>query len=278
MADTDHDYVLGHSVQEQERLLLQGRFLRPYTEKYLRAAGIGVGMHVLDIGCGIGDVALLAADMVGPGGSVTCIDRDSAAIDKAELRAKQHGCSSWMQFSVSALNEFLTEQKFDALIGRYILLYQPDPVAIIKHLLTFLKPGAIVAFHEVDFPDAEPSYPPCPLFNKAYSLIGEAFTRSGVSPHYGRQIGHSFLCANLAFPTIMCEGIIGGGRASYVYSWVAATLMTVAPRLKQLGVQIPSDLSLDHTLAARLEEEAVRLGSQLLAPVQYGAWSRVQAT
>jgi hypothetical protein len=32
------NYVLGQSVHEYERLMLQGRILRPYTEKFFRAA------------------------------------------------------------------------------------------------------------------------------------------------------------------------------------------------------------------------------------------------
>ena len=60
------DYILGYSDHEHERLLLQGRILRPYTERFLHAAGLAAGMRVLDVGCGLGDVALLAADIVGP--------------------------------------------------------------------------------------------------------------------------------------------------------------------------------------------------------------------
>jgi ubiquinone/menaquinone biosynthesis C-methylase UbiE len=63
---TPSNYVLGHSNEEYERLVLQARILRPYTEKFFRAAGVTPGMRVLDLGSGVGDVALLAADIVGP--------------------------------------------------------------------------------------------------------------------------------------------------------------------------------------------------------------------
>ena len=65
---TASNYVLGQSVHEYERLMLQARILRPYTEKFFRAAGLAPGMRVLDVGSGMGDVALLSADIVGPGG------------------------------------------------------------------------------------------------------------------------------------------------------------------------------------------------------------------
>ena len=61
---TASNYVLGQSVHEYERLMLQARILRPYTEKFFRAPGL----RLLDVGSGMGDVALLSADIVGPGG------------------------------------------------------------------------------------------------------------------------------------------------------------------------------------------------------------------
>ena len=60
--------------------MLQARILRPYTEKFFRAAGLAPGMLVLDVGSGMGDVALLSADIVGPGGHVLGIDWDATAL------------------------------------------------------------------------------------------------------------------------------------------------------------------------------------------------------
>jgi ubiquinone/menaquinone biosynthesis C-methylase UbiE len=74
------NYVLGQSTYEQERLMLQARILRPYTERFFRAAGLEPGMRVLDLGSGVGDVALLAGDIVGPCGRVLGLDRDAMAL------------------------------------------------------------------------------------------------------------------------------------------------------------------------------------------------------
>ena len=59
-------YALGSSDLEHERLMVQARLLRPWTEHFLRAGGLRPGMSVLDLGSGIGDVTLLAAEIVGP--------------------------------------------------------------------------------------------------------------------------------------------------------------------------------------------------------------------
>lgn len=50
---SDADYVLGRSNQEYRRLIEQAQFLHPSTKRMLQAAGIGPGMHVLDVGCGV---------------------------------------------------------------------------------------------------------------------------------------------------------------------------------------------------------------------------------
>ena len=103
-------------------------------------------------------------------------------------------------------------------------------------------------------------------------LVSEVFGRG--APPVGRRLGKTFLNAGLPFPTIAAEILIGGGAGSYVYPWLANTLISVAPRLAQLGLSMPPGVAADHSLADRMEEEAVRLGSQTLAPAQFGAWTR----
>lgn len=91
---TKHAYVFDNDPQELRRLILQAAVLRPVTERLLRVAQLGKGMHVLDLGCGAGDVSLLAADIVGPTGSVTAIDRDERALAIASERAASRRSTS----------------------------------------------------------------------------------------------------------------------------------------------------------------------------------------
>ena len=64
------DYVLGHSDRELERLRRQGALFSDLTRDLLVRAGLKKAMHVLDIGCGVGDVSLIAADLVSQEGTV----------------------------------------------------------------------------------------------------------------------------------------------------------------------------------------------------------------
>ena len=54
-------YPLGSTDAEQERLIRQAARLEPITERFFCDAGISPGQRVLDVGSGVGDVAMLAA-------------------------------------------------------------------------------------------------------------------------------------------------------------------------------------------------------------------------
>src|SRR5262245_29545775 len=90
-AAPSRSYVMTHSDRERRRLALQASIINPFTERFLRDAGISEGMHVLDFGCGVGDVSLVAARLVGAGGSVTGIDLDPEALATATARAQEEG-------------------------------------------------------------------------------------------------------------------------------------------------------------------------------------------
>jgi SAM-dependent methyltransferase len=275
-ADTSaSNYMLGYSDHEHERLMPQARVLRPYTDRFFRAAGLQPGMKVLDIGSGMGDVSLLAADIVGPGGKVLGIDRDPIGIERATQRARHQGCGSWTSFQQSNLDEFSTEETFDALVGRFILLYQPDPAATIKRLSRFIKPGGIIVFHEMDFTfTAKPSFPPCAPYDQSCYLIAETTSRLGVPTGMGCRLGKAFVDADLPFPCMASETPVGGGAGSNLFSWIANTAISLSPRFAAVGLTAPEGLPLDASLAEKIEQCAIEQGSQLIGPQQFAAWTR----
>src|SRR6266568_3831482 len=85
------DYALGYNDAEHERLIRQAARVAPITERLFREAGIGPGQRVLDIGSGVGDVAMLAARLVGPSGEVVGVERDTRSIAKARARVAEAG-------------------------------------------------------------------------------------------------------------------------------------------------------------------------------------------
>ena len=211
------DYVLGNSAQEQERLKLQGRFLEKWTEQFFLLAGLEPGMSVLDLGCGAGDVSLLAARLVGPSGHVTGIDRDLVVIKKARERVRDEGRSANVEFIHADLLTFHADRSFDAVVGRYVLFFQADPVAAIAHAAKQVRPQGIIVFHEMDVANRIRSYPDGTLFERMYALIAETLRRGGVRVDLGLHLTHLFLNAGLPWPTIKAEVPVGGEPGSFIY-------------------------------------------------------------
>lgn len=267
------DYVLGNSAQEQERLKLQGKFLEKWTEQFFVSAGLEPGMRVLDLGCGMGDVSLLAARLVGTSGHVTAIDRDLVVIEMARKRSIDEERGGNIDFIGSELLDFHTERSFDAVVGRYVLFFQPDPVAVIAHAAKQVRREGIIVFHEMDLANRLRSYPDGTLFDKMYALIGETDRRAGVLVDLGLRLTSLFLDAGLPWPTIKAEVPVGGEPGSFLYRWFTETLRSLLPRIEQFGLGSAEELDLD-TLVARMEAEAVALRTQLLGPLQFGAWTR----
>ena len=132
------DYPLGYSEQEARRLTEQAALLEELTAAVFQRAGISVGMTVLDIGCGVGDVSLLAARLVGPQGAVLGIDRAASSVETARRRASALGMDN-ARFEQADLASFDPRQSFDALLGRLVLLYLDDPADTLRRLSRYLR-------------------------------------------------------------------------------------------------------------------------------------------
>jgi 2-polyprenyl-3-methyl-5-hydroxy-6-metoxy-1,4-benzoquinol methylase len=106
-------------------------------------SGIQRSMSVLDLGCGIGDVSLWMAKLVGPTGLVVGVDESAEAIDVAEKRATVAGQCYWTQFVNADLNTFVPRQRFDAVVVRRALLL-PDERASFLRLSSCLRPDGVI--------------------------------------------------------------------------------------------------------------------------------------
>src|SRR6266700_913042 len=106
-------YVLGHADFEIERLQFQAGIVASVTRRLIRECGIGPGMRVLDIGCGVGDVSMLLAEAVGDSGNVVAFDREPRAIDMAKSRALAAGYRQ-IEFLVASDESFPDRPIFDA--------------------------------------------------------------------------------------------------------------------------------------------------------------------
>ena len=264
-------YFLGHSEAEIERLALQSAFYRQTTQSALQRAGLAQGMRVLDIGAGGGDVSLIAAELVGPSGFVLGIDRSAQAVAAATRRVERAGVRH-VHFAVSELDAFATDAPFDALIGRFVLMYMADPAATLRALVRHLRPGGIVMFEEMEMRSAR-GYPDAPLFARCVDWYSTAIEGAGFESGMGGKLFATFLAAGLPAPRAMVAGRLEGGADPPGYALMAANVRTMLPMLLRLNAVSEAEVGLD-TLAERLRQEAVEGGRCLMFPLLVSVCAR----
>ena len=264
-------YVLGSTDPERHRLVRQAQALHAVTYDAFRAAGIAPGMRVLDIGCGAGDVAMLAANLVGSAGAVVALDRDPQNLAFARERASQATFAN-IEFRESDIMHFADTQPFDAIVGRYILLFLPDRVAALRHLLTALKPGGIVAFVEPDFSVPFRSEPHAPLYSKATEWARAVIRASNVNMDSGPGLLRVFHEAGLVRTKMDCRTILGGGTESEVYELFTAVVRSLLPAIEAHKIATREEVDID-TLEQRIRAEAIALGSVLFGYTNFAAWA-----
>jgi SAM-dependent methyltransferase len=265
-------YVLGHSETELRRLALQSAFWGELTEEVLRRAGVGAGMHVLDIGTGAGDVAILAAKLTGPSGSVLGIDRSDDAVKRASARAAAEGLS-WCRFSVADAQTFATDQRFDAVVGRLVLMHVGDPAGVLRSLCPLLRPGGIMAFHEIVL-NAMCSVPKLPLTSRISQYVVAAFERAGARANMGLELDATFRDAGLPPPELYAAARPVAGAESPGFAVFTAVTRALLPAMEKFGIATAAEIDID-TLEDRLRDEIVAANACWLTPVLVGAWTRI---
>ena len=270
---TQAKYILGHSQQEIGRLILQATILRPFTERLMRNAQIGPGMRVLDLGCGAGDVSMLAAEFVGPSGSVVGIDRNPQVVNLASRRVRTAGLRHVTLKDVP-LDAFSDPDLFDCVVGRYVLIHQADPIDFLRTAARLVRPGGVIAFHEIDIAGAFNSRPRVWRWDAAGNLILAAFRDA--LPHHdsANRLVERFSDAGLPVPNLFREMIVGGGTSSPLYAWLADTMRSVWPQLVEMGIATEERFPAEF-LASRVRSAAVEACSQIEAPAQVCAWTRI---
>jgi ubiquinone/menaquinone biosynthesis C-methylase UbiE len=261
-------YHLGYSDAEHERLIRQAIRLAPVTERFFREAGLGAGQCVLDVGSGVGDVAMLAARIVGPSGSVVGLERDGRSIDRARARAAQASLDN-VHFVQSDIDEYVTDQLFDGVVGRYVLQFLPDPVATLRSLASFVRPGGIVAFQEGSWSPFIALSAHLPLWLSAVSLLHEAGRRAGINLEIGPALQRTFRAAGLPKPQMRLEMELDSDP-DFV-RWLSDCVKSVFPQMQAFNLRYEALGDLD-TLAERLTREVEESDTVVPWLGLVGAW------
>ena len=264
------DYLLGSSDREHARLIRQAARLAPITESLFREAGIGLGHRVLDIGSGVGDVAMLAASIVGPNGAVVGVERDAASLVKATARAAEAGLAN-ITFVQGDVTNLSVSGSFDAAVGRYILQFLPDPAAVLRSVMRHVRPGGIIAFLEQSWAPFVLMSSHVPLWSAAVNAIFDVSRRGVIDMEMGVALHRAFPDAGLPIPRQRL--VMELGHDAEFTSWVSDVVLTLEVQARQHGVSLEALGPLD-TLAARLQTEVSASNTVVPWLALVAAWCR----
>jgi hypothetical protein len=147
-------------------------------------------------------------------------------------------------FTHTDIAQFSSDTLFDAVVGRYILQFLPDPVGILRSLSQAVRPGG---------------------------LIQEASARSGVNLEMGPELHGVFQDAGLPVPRMRLEMELG--HDPDFTRWVSDVVRTLHPQIEKFHLPLEQLGDLD-TLGQRLQEEVA--ASKTVVPWigLVGAWCR----
>jgi SAM-dependent methyltransferase len=128
----------------------------PVSEALIADAEIALGQSVLDVATGPGEPALRIADLVGSKGEVVGIDPLAGMIEAARRAAERLSLSNARFETARADSLPFPDDRFDAVVSRFGVMFFPSPVAGVREMLRVLKPGKKVAFAVWHFRDDNP--------------------------------------------------------------------------------------------------------------------------
>jgi SAM-dependent methyltransferase len=192
------------------------------------------------------------------------------ALAKARSRAVTAGID-WVQFVEADLAHVGVDALFDAVVGRFILMFLPSPVTVMRNLAAKVRPGGVLVFQEASWPSFLPQLTHLPLWSRCAALMVEILGRSGARTDNALGLFRDFQAIGLQPPEMRLEVPIGPDP--YARRWLAELLLTVQPRMTELGVSgdAVGDFS---TLADRLEQELDAARSYGAGVGLIGAWAR----
>ncbi|MGD9906470.1 MAG: trans-aconitate 2-methyltransferase [Vicinamibacterales bacterium] len=268
-------YVCGHAPREFDRLEVQGRLYEAVTRRLLVRAGIDAGQQVIDLGCGGGDVSRLAAAAVGAAGSVVGVDRSREAVAAARVRLAD---LPQVRVVVGELDTWAPEAPVDAVVGRFVLMHQRDPVALLARARRWVRPGGVVAFVESDTGGLVPgvhSRPHSPTYQRIVEVWQATIRAAGAHVGMGAGLADAFLAAGFVDPSIEIDTCASGDPASPIFRFAVESLRSMLPMAAAAGIAAPSPAEIDG-LEAALRGEVTAAGGVLSAPPASAVWARVE--
>jgi SAM-dependent methyltransferase len=192
-------YALATGEAAAYRLRILHALYAPGSRRVLLDAGLRRGMRVADLGCGVGLVTAVLAELVGPEGQVVGLDASAAQLGQARERMPLGGTN--VRFvEASATDTGLSPASFDLVYCRFLLLHLPEPERALREMWTLLKPNGILVCEDSDLTSAG-GEPPSALdaFPDLWGRLGPV---RGADYTLGHRLYHMVQAAGFLAPEV----------------------------------------------------------------------------
>lgn len=230
------------------------------SARFFGGIGIEPGARVLDVGCGNGDLSRYVARLAGPDGEVLAIDRSEQALAIADATGADRGAAPIRYRQIDLAQDLPDLGRFDAIVGRRVLMYLPDAATTLRQLAALAAPNAILAFQEHARARGPAGLGDLALHRQLYDWGWNTIAAEGGDVALALRLAEQMQRLGLVVEEARGEAILlHAGQPSFL-----PTLMQVMlPRMVERGVATPDQVDFG-TLAHRLEEEHRTAGGTIV--------------
>ena len=118
------------------------KMLGPYVKK---------GMHVMDVGCGMGFFSIGMAKLIGDEGRVFSIDLQSKMLDTTAKRARRAGVDQRIELRQCTPDDLGIDEEVDFILTFYMVHEVNDQSDFFRQLRSCLRPGGRILIAEPRF-------------------------------------------------------------------------------------------------------------------------------
>lgn len=259
----ERDYILGTNDEELERLGLQHRVWRSVVLNCWQNAGITVGSKVIDVGAGPGYATVDLAEIVGPGGCVTAVERSAKFVQALRARCKQHRLNNVEIHELDLMANELPAKDYDYAWCRWVASFVSDRALLVGKIAAALRPGGRAIFHEYGHYRTWQLSPRLPVHEEFVELVMESWRETGgkadVALDLPPLLAESGFFIRSVTPQIFCVR-----PRDLMWQWPAAFLQSGPARLQELG---KVDQAFVDRLRAGLAEAATNENSVIVTPL-----------
>jgi ubiquinone/menaquinone biosynthesis C-methylase UbiE len=228
-------YIHGSDPAEQNRL---ARLNDLINDRCFPKIKIKPGMHVLDVGSGLGQLTYRLSKAAGVNGKCLGIERDVNQLTKAQEKFTasnlefRQGDALQLPLGVNEVG------MFDAVHTRFLLEHLSNPAQAVSQMTIALKPGGRIFLFDDDH-ETMVLYPEPPGFKELWTAYMDSYVEVGNDPFIGRKMPE--LLQDHGLREIKNDVVFFGDcYGTETFPWFVANLAEVIATSKEVLLQ--SDL------------------------------------